>query len=90
MSVVSILKCKHTRTGVWFGRCSSKYLVMTYERLVTYCPLCKHELEKARYYGSLSFQYDSLAPDYKRSVWLPLLEDGIDVWQVFHEKGWNG
>ena len=84
MSVFSITRKKHTRTGVWFGRVSYRKMKMTYEKVAVCCPLCGHELEDARYYGSAVIQTDSRKSDYIAKFWMPLKEDGIVVWQISH------
>jgi len=84
MSVVLIVKKKHSRTGVWFGRVSYRKMKMTYEKKAVVCPLCGHELEDARYFGSAVIQTDSRKPDYRVKFWMPLKEGGVVVWQVLH------
>jgi hypothetical protein len=49
-------------------------------------PLCLHELEDGRYFGSKVFALDKHAIDYVRDSWLPLLEDDREVW-VVSDKG---
>ena len=55
---------------------------MTYEKKEVCCPLCGHELEDARYFGSVVIQLDSRKPDYRAKMWMPLYENGILVWQI--------
>ena len=80
--VIPLVKKKHSRTGVWFGRVSYRKMKITYEKRVVCCPLCGHELEGARYFGSVVIQLDSRKPDYRAKFWMPLYEDGIVVWQI--------
>jgi hypothetical protein len=82
VSVVSITKRKHSRTGVWFGRVSYRKMKITYEKRAVICPLCGHELEDATYFGSVVIQLDSRKSDYRAKFWMPLYEDGILVWQI--------
>ncbi len=87
--IVALVKKKHSRTGVWFGRVSYRMMKMTYEKMAVVCPLCGHELEDARYFGSAVIQIDSRKPDYMPKFWMPLREDGIVVWQVSPKRGWG-
>ena len=83
MSVVlSLVRKKHSRTGVWFGRLSYRKMKITYEKKAVVCPLCGHELEDARYFGSAVIQMDSRKPDYIAKFWMPLKEDEVIVWQL--------
>jgi hypothetical protein len=84
MSVVSLVRKKHTRTGVWFGRVSYRKMKITYEKVAVCCPLCGHELEDAYYFGSAVIQTDSRKPDYASKFWMPLKEGGVIVWQISH------
>jgi uncharacterized Zn ribbon protein len=70
----------------WFGNCSYRRLKVTYEVRKMVCPLCLHELEDGVYSGSKVFAKDKNACDYVRDSWLPLLEDGVQVW-VVSDKG---
>ncbi len=84
MSVVSLVRKKHTRTGVWFGSVSYRKMKITYEKVAVCCPLCGHELEDARYLGSAIIQLDPRKPDYRSKFWMPLKEDEVVVWQLSH------
>ncbi len=81
-AVVSLVKKKHSRTGVWFGRLSYRKMKITYEKVAIVCPWCGHELEEACYFGSAIIQTDSRKPDYIAKFWMPLKEDGLVVWQL--------
>ena len=51
---MSILACavkSRVRGFVWFGSLSYRRLHITYESRKVLCPLCKHDLEPARYFG---------------------------------------
>jgi hypothetical protein len=83
MSVVlPLVRKKHSRTGVWFGRLSYRKMKMTYEKKAVVCPLCGHELENAQYFGSAVIQTNSCKPDYIAKFWMPLKENGAVVWQL--------
>jgi hypothetical protein len=80
---VSISACvvkSRVRGFVWFGSLSYRRLHITYESRKLLCPLCKQELEPARYYGSEVFQHNPLKSDYKTNFWMPLKENGEVVW----------
>ena len=70
----------------WFGNCSYRSLKVTYEVRKMVCPLCLHDLEEGRYFGSKVFALDRNAVDYVRDSWLPLFEDGVPVWVVSHKR----
>jgi hypothetical protein len=76
---VSLVKSR-VRGFVWFGSLSYRRLHITYESRKLLCPLCKHELEPARYYGTEVFQHDPMKSDYKTNFWMPLRENGEVVW----------
>jgi len=59
---------------------------VTYEIRKIICPLCKHELEDAYYFGSKFFQLDPTKIDYVGKGWLPIVEDGLEVWVISPEK----
>ena len=69
----------------WFGNCSYRRLKVTYEIRKMVCPLCQHDLEDGLYFGDKVFAKDKNASDYVRDSWLPLLEDGREVWVVKDE-----
>lgn len=76
---VSVVKSR-VRGFVWFGSLSYRRLHITYESRKLLCPLCKHELEPARYFGSEVFQHDTMKRDYKTNFWMPFKENGEIVW----------
>lgn len=80
MSIQECVIKKRTRGLVWIGALSYRKMKITYESRKMLCPLCKHELEPHRYYGSHVFQLDSMKPDYKANFWSPLYENGELVW----------
>jgi hypothetical protein len=80
--VISLARKFRVRSIVWFGRISYRKMKVTYEIRKILCPLCKHELEDARYFGSKVFQFDPSKTDYIAKGWLPLVEDGLVVWVV--------
>jgi hypothetical protein len=91
MSISSCVVRSRVRGFVWFGSLSYRCLHITYESLKLLCPLCKHELEPARYFGSKVFQHDPMKSDYKTNFWMPLKENGEVVWVVSSDrKRWSG
>jgi hypothetical protein len=68
------------RGFVWFGSLSYRRLHITYESRKVLCPLCKYELEPARYFGSKVFQHDPMKSDYETNFWASLYENGECVW----------
>lgn len=82
---VNTVRSRHV-VVTWFGNCSYRRLKVTYEVRKMVCPLCLHELEDGRYFGSKVFALDRNACDYVRDSWLPLVEDGREVW-VVSDKG---
>lgn len=89
MSQVLVVKAVRSRHVVvtWFGNCSYSRLKVTYEVRKMICPLCLHELEDGVYSGSKIFAKDKTSVDYVRDSWLPLVEDGVDVWSAHPEVG---
>ena len=79
--IVNTVRSRHV-VVTWFGNCSYRRLKVTYEVRKMVCPLCLHELEDGRYFGSKVFALDKHAIDYVRDSWLPLFEDGREVWVV--------
>ncbi len=88
MSELITIKAHRNRHVVvtWFGNCSYRRLKVTYEVRKIVCPLCLHELEDAQYLGSKVFALDRHAIDYVRDSWMPLFEDGHEVWLI-SDKG---
>lgn len=84
MSQVLLVNAKRSRHVVvtWFGICSYRRLKVTYEVRKMVCPWCLHDLEDGYYFGDKVFAKDPSASDYVRDSWLPLLEDGREVWVV--------
>lgn len=80
MSIPACVVRSRVRGFVWFGSLSYRRLHITYESRKLLCPLGKHELEPARYFGSEIFQHDPLKSDYKTNFWRPLKENGEIVW----------
>jgi hypothetical protein len=80
MSISVCVVKSRVRGFVWFGSLSYRRLHITYESHKLLCPLCKHELESARYFGSKVFQHDPMKSDYKTNFWMPLKEKGETVW----------
>jgi hypothetical protein len=80
MSISASLVRSRVRGFVWFGTLSYRRLHITYESRRLLCPLCKHELEPARYFGSEVFQHNPMKTDYKTNFWMPLKENGEIVW----------
>jgi hypothetical protein len=81
------------RGFVWFGALSYRRLQITYESRKLLCPLCKHELEPARYFGSKVFQHNPMKSDYKTNFWASIIENGECVWLLApdlkkHEFDW--
>ncbi len=76
------LKVGHPRFHVitWFGNCSYRKLKVTPELRDEFCPLCKHELVDAWYFGSKSFVKDRSADGYEASFWSEYEENRRVVW----------
>lgn len=78
------LECENKRArhipATWWGKLSYRQLSVTYEVREALCPLCGHELVEAEYLGSqLEGRFDWY---YLRDCWMPLVEDGREVWVV--------
>lgn len=71
----------------WFGNCSYRRLKVTIEVRKMCCPHCGHELEDGSYYGKEMFVTNKKEPDYTRDNWMPLFEDGQQVWIANPEGG---
>lgn len=69
----------------WWGNCSYSQLKVTYEVRKQLCPFCGNELYDLEYSGSKVFAKDRKALDYVRDSWLPLMENGVQVWRVVAE-----
>jgi hypothetical protein len=80
MSISVCVVKSRVRGFVWFGSLSYRRLHVTYESRKLLCPLCKHELEPARYFGLKVFQHNSMKSDYVANFWSPLEENGEVVW----------
>ena len=80
MSISASALKSRVRGFVWFGSLSYRRLHITYESRKLLCPLCKHELEPARYVGSAVFQHNPMKSDYKANFWMPFKENGEVVW----------
>jgi hypothetical protein len=76
---VSVIK-QRVRGLVWTGSLAYRKMSLTYEKRVLLCPLCQHELEPVRYFGSKVFQKNTSKPDYVSNFWSPLYENGELVW----------
>ena len=85
LSLFSTIRRRHVVVW-WWGNCSYRRLKVTYEVRKMLCPHCGHELEDGNYYGTEVFATDKNASDYVRDRWMPLLEDGLEVW-VAHPEG---
>ncbi len=83
--LVNAVRGRHV-VVTWFGNCSYRRLKVTYEVRKMLCPFCLHELEDGQYFGSKVFAKNINAVDYVRDNWLPLLEDGVQVWVVTPES----
>jgi len=76
----------------WFGVCSYRKLKVTPEIRKAICPICRHDLEKLRYFGAnpeiLSYfgSYSSCA---KAGFFADLVEDGREVWAVDTRRGYT-
>ena len=85
MSLVDVVKRVRHVVVTWFGNCSYRRLKVTYEVRKMLCPLCQNELLDGEYSGSKVFAKDKNALDYVRDSWMPLLEDGVEVWRVVED-----
>jgi hypothetical protein len=93
MSISACAVKYRVRGFVWFGSLSYRRLHITYESRKLLCPLCKHELEPARYFGSKVFQHNLQKSDYKANFWGSLCENDECVWYLAldlkkHEFDW--
>ncbi len=84
--VVNAVKSRHS-VIFWWGNCSYSQLKVTYEVRKQLCPFCNSELYDLEYSGSKVFAKDRKALDYVRDSWLPLLENGVQVWRVVADAG---
>jgi hypothetical protein len=73
---------KRACPSIWFGTCSYRKLKVVYERKGHSCPLCLHDLVRARYLGENKFCHDETSSLFKRNFWTPMIENGIKVWVV--------
>jgi hypothetical protein len=80
MSIAIHVIKNRIRGLTWFGSLSYRRMKITYEKKVMLCPLCKHELEPMRYFGSKVFQKNPSKPDYVSNFWTSLYENGERVW----------
>jgi hypothetical protein len=75
------------RIATWFGACSYRKLKVTPEMRRRFCPICLHELERLRYFGSkdwFSGEYEK-----KMNFEADFCEDARPVWEVdtrFHSS----
>jgi hypothetical protein len=71
---------KRPQVVTWFGVCSYRKLKVSPELRRRFCPICQHDLERLRYFGSkdwFSGEFEkkmNFEPDY--------CEDGRPVWYV--------
>ncbi len=70
---------------VWFGRCKSKGIKLTFEarramdrKEFPCCPLCGHELVKLKYLGRKAEMYWDI--DGKNELWIDYEENGLLAW----------
>lgn len=87
MSIILASKNGRVRhiPATWWGLCSYRALSMTYEVRESLCPLCGKKLEEAEYLGS---KLESRFDWYKlKSCWMPLVEDGLEVWKIKGDSG---
>jgi hypothetical protein len=92
MSQALVIDAVHRQRYVvvtWWGNCSYRRLKVTYEIRKMICPLCKHELENARYVGDKVFSFNLRSADYVRDSWLPFLENGKEVWLIADSGDWK-
>lgn len=80
MSIIAQIVRKRVRGFIWCGTLSYRRMHITYESRKMLCPLCQHELEPVRYFGSQVFQKNPSKSDYVSSFWIALREDGELVW----------
>jgi hypothetical protein len=71
---------KNFRVATWFGTCSYRKLKITTELRKDVCPICGYDLERLRYSGKKSFEYDRTSPHYKQDTFEDAIEDGELVW----------
>ena len=73
--------------ATWFGVCSYRKLKVTKEKKEKrVCPICKHELEELRYFGSKVMACPFYIPKLKRESFEDLEEGGRVVWVVETRK----
>jgi hypothetical protein len=78
---------KRACPSVWFGTCSYRKLKVVVEKHKQSCPLCLHDLVRARYFGEREFCTDETSPNFRRSFWSPMVEGGVNVWVAKDEDG---
>ena len=77
--------------ATWFGVCSYRKLKVTKEKKEKrVCPICKHELEELRYFGSKVMACPFYIPKLKRASFEDLEEAGRVVWVVETRKSGYG
>ena len=83
---------KRFHVAVWFGVCSYRKMKLSDEvkerfmsRKKSVCPICKHELERIRYFGCKHFVVDRSGVGYQRKFFADYEEDGRPVWFPYVE-----
>jgi hypothetical protein len=71
---------KRFRVATWFGVCSYRKLKVSPELRRRFCPICQHELEKLRYFGSKDWFSGEF--EKKNTFEADYCEDGRIVWVV--------
>ena len=79
---------KRPHACTWFGVCSYRKLKVSPELRRRFCPICQHDLERLRYFGSK----DWFSGEFKKksNFEADLVEDGRETWVVDVKRSWGG
>jgi hypothetical protein len=77
---------KHYRIACWYGVLSYRKLKFTPEKKKELCPLCQHEFENVRYFGSKKLMLDPSSLGYHRYNFEDFEEEGHPVF-IPYERG---
>jgi hypothetical protein len=74
-STIDVTK-KRFHVATWFGNCSYRKLKVTVEMRKAFCPICKHDLVRIRYFGGKAIVTDRSSPCYERDSFEDYEENG--------------
>jgi hypothetical protein len=70
----------------WFGSCGYHKLKVEHHKHSDLCPICKNELVKVRYFGSVVICTDFHSSLFKRELFMDAFEDGKPVFAVLEDE----